>query len=113
MTHPAAHQQGVHEATKKSKPIMIPVNEIASTGYPLHQYDDVEKVQRMQKSVRAGKKIKPIRVSELTPENRDLYGVTDPKKKWFLNNGHHRLAAQTLEGVKKVRAVSYLHGKRI
>lgn len=105
--------QGVHEATQKLKPVLIPVNEIASTGYPLKEYTDVGKVQRMQASIRDGKKMKPLRVSELTPENRDLYGVTDPKKKWYLNNGHHRLAAQALEGVKKVRAVTYLHSKRI
>lgn len=112
MSRPA-HQIGVHIATKKLKPVLVRVNEIASTGYPLKDYDDVEKVQRMQQSIRGGKKMKPIRISELTPENRDLYGVSDPKKKWYLNNGHHRLAAQALEGVKKVRAVSYLHSKRI
>ncbi len=105
--------QGVHEATKKLKPVLIPVNEIASTGYPLKEYTDVEKVQRMQASIRDGKKMKPLRVSELTPENRDLYGVADPNKKWYLNNGHHRLAAQALEGVEEVRAVAYLHSKRI
>ena len=108
-----AHLQGVQVATKKLKPVLIPVNEIASTGFPLTDYSDVEKVQRMQESIRDGKKIKPVRVSELTPENRDLYGVADPKKKWYLNNGHHRLAAQALEGVKEVRAVSYLNSKRI
>ena len=113
MKNRSAHQQGTHDATKKLKPVLVPVSQIASTGYPLKDYDGVEKVQRMQKSIRDGKKMKPIRVSELTPGNRDLYGVTDPKKKWYLNNGHHRLAAQALEGVKKVRAVSYLHSKRI
>ena len=112
MSRPA-HLQGVHDATKKLSPVLIPVNEIASTGFPLTDYTDVAKVQRMQASIRDGKKMKPLRVSELTPENRDLYGVTDPKKKWYLNNGHHRLAAQALEGVKKVRAASYLHSKRI
>lgn len=112
MSRPA-HQQGVHDATKKLKPVVVQVSQIAATGYPLDKYADVEKVQRMQKSIRDGKKMKPVRLSELTPENRDLYGVTDPKKKWYLNNGHHRLAAQALEGVKAVRAVSYLHSKRI
>jgi len=108
-----AHQKKVHASTKKLTPIMVNVKDIAATGYPLRDYADVGKVQRMQESIRQGMKIKPIRLSELTPENRDLYGVTDPKKKYFLNNGHHRLAAQMLEGVKKVRAVSYLHSKRI
>ena len=108
-----AHQQGVKEATKKLTPVMISIREIASTGYPLQDYADVEKVQRMQNSIRRGEKMKPIRVSKLTPENRDLYGVRDLNKKWYLNNGHHRLAAQALEGVKKVRAVSFLHSKRI
>ena len=108
-----AHQQGVQVATKKLKPVLIPVNEIASTGYPLTDYADMAKVQRMQAAIRDGDKMKPVRVSELTPANRDLYGVIDPKKKWYLNNGHHRLAAQALEGVKKVRAVPYLRSKRI
>jgi len=108
-----AHQQGVKVAVKKSKPIEVPINQIAAAGYPLHQYADVEKVQRMQRSIREGEKMKPVRLTPLTSENRDQYGVADPKKKWFLNNGHHRLAAQALEGVTRVRAVSYLKGKRI
>jgi uncharacterized ParB-like nuclease family protein len=112
MSRPA-HQQGVQVATKKPKPVLIPINEIASTGYPLEDYADMEKVQRMQAGIRDGQKIKPVRVSKLTPENRDLYGVTDPKKKYYLNNGHHRMAAQALEGVKKIRAVPFLHSKRI
>ena len=108
-----AHQQGIQVATKKSKPILIPVNEIASTGFPLSDYAAVEKVQRMQASIRDGEKMKPVRVSKLTPENRDLYGIADLTKKWYLNNGHHRMAAQALEGVKEIRAVPYMHSKRI
>jgi hypothetical protein len=108
-----AHQQGVKVAVKKSKPIEVSVNQIAAAGYPLQQYADVEKVQRMRQSIRAGDRMKPVRLTPLTPENRDQYGVTDPNKKWFLNNGHHRLAAQALEGVKQIRAVSYMQGKRI
>jgi hypothetical protein len=108
-----AHLQGVQDAIKKLEPILIPINEIASTSYPLSDYADMAKVQRMQTSIRDGEKMKPVRVSELTPENRDLYGVADLTKKWYLNNGHHRLAAQALEGIKKVRAVPYLHSKRI
>lgn len=107
------HMQGIRAATKKTKPVMVPINQIAAAGYPLRDYADVEKVQRMQRSIQAGKKMKPLRLTELTPENRGTYGVTDPSKKWYLNNGHHRLAAQALEGKKKVRAVSYLEGKRI
>jgi len=108
-----AHQQGVQVATKKLKPVLVPINEIASTGYPLTDYADMAKVQRMQASIRDGDKMKPIRISKLTPENRDLYGVADLNKKWYLNNGHHRLAAQALEGIKEIRAVPYLHSKRI
>lgn len=108
-----AHQLGLRRATKKSKPDVIPVSKIAATGYPLEQYADVVKVQRMQNQLRSGKKLPPVRVTELTPELRDKYGVTDPSKKFYLNNGHHRLAAAMLEGKKQVRAVSYHEGKRL
>lgn len=112
MSRPA-HLQEVLAGTKKLKPVNIPISSIASTGFPFAQYADVAKVQRMQEKLQSGGKLPPVRVSELTPELRDLYGVTDPSKKWYLNNGHHRLAAQALEGRTVIRAVSYLHGKRL
>ena len=107
----AAHQSALLAATTKAPPVNIPISKIASVGFPLHQYKDVEKVQRMQKSIRRGEKIKPVRVTKLTPENRDKYGVTDESKEYFLNNGHHRLAAVKLEGGKTVRAVPYQDGR--
>jgi hypothetical protein len=105
--------RGIKSATTKSKPVMIPVDQIASVGHPLDEYDDVEKVQRMKKKIERGGELPPVRVTPLTPELRDKCGITDPTKKFYLENGHHRLAASKLEGLKKVRAVSYHEGKRL
>lgn len=107
----SAHQAGTDAATQKAKPVHVAISKIASVGFPLHMYADVEKVQRMQKSIRKGEKIKPVRLTKLTPENRDRYGVTDQRKEFFLNNGHHRLAAAKLEGKRTVRAVPYQDGR--
>lgn len=108
-----AHSQLLLRDTAKSKPREIPIDSIASTGFPLHQYADVEKVQRMQRSYRKTGKLKPVRVVRLTPELRDKYGVTDPDKEFYMPNGHHRLAAAKLEGATKIRAVDAMTGRRL
>ena len=109
----SAHMHGVDAATSKPEPVMIPVDQIASTGLPLDAYKDVEKVQRMRAKLEAGGELPPIRVSPLTPELRDKCGITDPIKKFYLENGHHRFAASKLEGLTKISSVSYHNGKRL
>jgi hypothetical protein len=109
----AAHQASLLTGVTKAKPVEIPVKDIASIGFPLKDYASVEKVQRMQRNLRKTGKLKPVRVVSLTPENRGTYGVTDPSKKFFLTNGHHRFAAAKLEGMTTIRAVDYFNGKRI
>src|SRR6266566_1268029 len=89
-----AHQYGIMGATSKPEPFSCPINKIASNGFPLANYDNEEKVQRMRKKIQAGGELPPVRLSKLTPELRDKYGVTDPTKTHYLENGHHRLAAQ-------------------
>lgn len=109
----ATHQKGILSATTKQKPVKLPISEIASVGHPLGDYDDQEKVQRMRRQLRKGKKPPPIRVTPLTDALRDQYGITQPDKKFFLDNGHHRFAAAKLQGKKRIKAVSFHHGKRI
>lgn len=106
----AAHQNKLLRVTAEPKPINIPINKIASVGYPLSEYADIEKVQRMQRSIKRGEPLKPVRVIKLTDELRDKYGVRDKSKTYFLNNGHHRFAAARLGGLKKVRAVLFADG---
>ena len=109
----AAHQELLRDRTKKSKPVKVKTDEIAATGYPLHEYADVEKVQRMQHELKKKGKLKPVRLVPLTPELREKYGVTDESKKFYLVNGHHRFAAAKLEGKKHVRAVDWKTGRRL
>jgi hypothetical protein len=108
-----AHMHGIDVATNKPEPVMIPVDQIASTGHTLDKYENVEKVKRMRAKLEAGGELPPIRVSPLTPELRDRCGIADPTKKFYLESGHHRLAASKLEGLKKISAVSYHEGKRL
>lgn len=108
-----AHQIGLDRGTTKPPPKMVPVDQVAKTGYPLTAYRDVEKVHRMLQSLRAGQKLKPVKLIKLTPEDRDKYGVVDPSKKYYLANGHHRFAATVLSGQKKVNAIDYSKSRRI
>jgi uncharacterized ParB-like nuclease family protein len=104
----AAHQQKLAAVTQWDTPTHIPISQIASTGFPLAAYAAVDKVQRMQSKLRRGGQLPPIRVTKLTtPELRDKYGVTDASKMYYLNSGHHRLAAAKLTGRKTVRAAPY------
>ena len=109
----SAHMHGIDVATSKPEPVMIPVDQIASTGYPLDKYEDVEKVKRMRAQLEAGEKLPPVRVTPLTSEMRDKCGIADPTKKFYLETGHHRLAASKLEGLKKISSISYHEGKRL
>ena len=112
MTLPA-HMLGVSTATTQPAPVMVPVDQIASVGHSLTDFVNVPKVQRMRRKLKAGGVLPPVCVTPLTPELRDRVGVDDLAKKYYLESGHHRLAASKLEGLKKVRAVSYHGGKRL
>lgn len=107
------HSKGILSATTKSNPAHVSVDKIASVGHPLTAYADVKKIKHMRENIAKGKPLKPIKLSPLTPELRERHGIEDPTKKYFLENGHHRLAAAKLEGLKRVRAVDYHHGKRL
>jgi len=109
----AAHQRVLDAATTRPEPFVVPISEIASTGHPLNKYDDVEKVRRMRKQLRAGEDLPPVRLEKLTPELRDKYGVADPDKSWYMTNGHHRLAARKLEGETNTTAVETQTCKRL
>lgn len=106
----AAHALGTLAATSRDPQTQVPIDSIATTGFPLEKYADVEKVQRMQRKLQKGKPLPPVKLTRLTPALRDKYGVRDPSKEFYLNGGHHRLAAQKLEGRESVNAVPY-HGK--
>ena len=84
---PPAHQFATLDATSREAPMMVPTDSIASTGFPLEKYADVEKVQRMQRKLRKGKTLPPVRLTKLTPETRDKYGVRDPSKTFYLESG--------------------------
>jgi uncharacterized ParB-like nuclease family protein len=102
-----AHAQLLLSSTESQAARSIPISQIASVGHPLTAYADVEKVQRMRARIRAGNPPPPVRIEKLTPEKRDTYGVSDPTKKYFLTNGHHRLAAAKLEGKRTIKAVDF------
>lgn len=108
-----AHQYGVMDATSKPEPRQVKISEIAATGENLSHYDDQEKVQRMKAQVKAGGTLPPVRLVKLTPELREKYDVQDPSKKYYLTNGHHRLAARKLLGDDTIDAIDFHTGKRL
>jgi len=109
----SSHNGAIDEATIKSKPEKVKISDIDSVGHPMTAYADQEKIKRMRHQLRKGKHLPPVRLVVLNEALRDKYGIDDPTKKFYLENGHHRFAASKLEHKHHIRAVEYHKGKRL
>lgn len=109
----SAHMQEFLKATERPDPHKVNISEIASTGEDMKKFCNQEKVQRMRQQLRSGNTLPPVRIVKLTPELREKYDVQDPSKKFYLTNGHHRLAANKAEGRTQIDAIDLHEGKRL
>ena len=104
-------KQMVSEGKRDS--IDIPLKDIhREGGIDLEQYKDTDKVNKMRKSLKSNKKLKPVEVTRMTPKLRKEQGASKDKK-WFMVDGNHRYAAHHFEGKTHINATNYYVGEKL
>jgi hypothetical protein len=88
----------------------VPVSEIFKVAEPTALHAPA--IEKFRKAIRAGEKIPSLVVIEISDVGRQRLlegGKYTPtsKQKYWLENGHHRLAAYEAEGYTEVPVVVY------